>query len=396
MISLGAVGNATKIRSVDYNDRESMNTVFGEKQVGVRRADIVAQFQYGFPAGSADADVANGGTVSTVESMLTVTTGTNIAGAASIANKKALRYLPGHEAFMFFTVVFTAGEADSFQRAGLFDNKNGFFLGFEGEDFCVTRRRGGVDTKVIIDIASVFPDGTFDPTNGNVYKISFGYLGFACINFEAMMPDGSWVLIHKIEYPNTATETHILNTNLQPRAEVANTGNSTDIVVKSGSFSAGVVNGGGHDPAARRFTIDILEQAVTAGDYMLLTIRSKDAFNSLTNYIEAVLSLLSLSTDLSKSSLWEFRSNMTITNTPTWTDVETNDSVLEFSTDAVVTADTGALDLAITMGRLDKFFEEIQNQDINIFPGDTLTILVKTPAGANGTVTLALRETELF
>jgi hypothetical protein len=390
---------AIPVTDNDYAKRVSLNTVFGEKIVGTRNADIAAQFQYGFPASAASPEVVNGGTITTVESMLVVSTGTNIAGSAAISNRKALRYLPGQEAFSNFTVVFTAPKVDSTQRAGLFDDQNGFFIGYEGTDFKATRRRDGVDSSTIIDLTTVFDseDGVFDPTKGNVYRIAFGYLGFASIVFEVLSPQGFWRLVNKIEYPNTSTDVHILNTNLQPRAEVVNAGNNTDIQIKVGSFSAGIVDGGGMDPAARRFTFDATEQTIAAGTLMVVTFRSRSTFNSLTNYISSVLTLLSFNTDLSKSTLWELERNATITGTPTWNDVNTLDSTIEYSTDAVVTRGTGILDFSLPLGRIDReLITDLQQQDIELLPEDYITLFIISPAGTTGTYDYSFRWKELF
>lgn len=389
--------NPLPIYDIDNNNRSSLNTLFGEKQVGIRKPTIAAQFQYGYPVDAADTEELNGGSISFSESMLVVSTGTSSNGSARINNRRALRYIAGHEAYLFFTGVYTEGVDNSYQRAGIFDSANGFFIGYEGSTFSVTRRRDGVDTSNAIDLSLVFEDGSFDPTKGNIYKISFGYLGFATINFEVLCPDGCYRLIHKIKYPNTSTVTHILNTNLQPRAEVSNTGNTTDLVFKSGSFTAGIVNGGGADPSSRRFTFDSTAQTITAGTLTVITFRSKSTFNSLTNYIESMLTLLSFNTDLSKSSLWELEKNCTITNTPTWTDVDTANSTIEYSTDAVVTQGSGSLEFSIPLGKIDReLISNLEEQNISLLPGDTITLFIVTPGGTNGTYDLSFRWKELF
>ena len=125
---------AGRVELSDHTGRQNFNTVFGEQVSGIRHADIAAQFQYGFPLGNASIDVANGGTITNVDSMLVISSGTNVAGSSGISNRKALRYMPGHEAYTFFTVVFTEAKPDSYQRAGLFDSENGFFIGYEETD----------------------------------------------------------------------------------------------------------------------------------------------------------------------------------------------------------------------------------------------------------------------
>lgn len=396
---LTAENGGSPVIDIDINDRMSLNTVFGEKVTGIRSADIAAQFQYGFPASSAASEVANGGTITIVESMLIVSTGTNTAGSAAISNRKALRYLPGQEAFSNFTAVFTKAKENSHQRAGLFDSENGYFLGYEGTDFKVTRRRDSIDTSVSIDPSTIFKsnDGLYDPTRGNIYRISFGYLGFAAISFEVMTPRGSWTLLHKIEYPNTSKGVHVLNTNLQPRAEVENDGNNSDISIKIGSFSAGIINGGGKDPASRRFTFDATDQTIAAGTLMVITFRSRETFNSLTNYISSVLTLLSFNTDLSKSTLWELEKNATITGTPTWTNINTLDSTIEYSSDAIISRGTGELSFSIPLGRIDReLITDLGTQEIELLPQDHITLFIISPVGTTGTYDYAFRWKELF
>lgn len=387
--------NAFPIKDLDYNQRNSINSVFGEKLVGIRKSDIAAQFQYGYPAGDANSEQLNGGSIDVSNSLLTVSTGTASNGYARINNKRALRYIPGHEAYIFFTCVFTQGVENSYQRAGLFNENNGFFIGFEGENFTVTRRRNSVDSNQTINPNDIFEG--FDPTKGNIYKISYGYLGFATISYEVMTPSGEYALIYKDEYPNKYEVSHITNTNLQPRLEVANTGNETDITASTASFTAGIVNGGGLDPSARNFSFSKTAQTITAGTLMVVTFRSKSTFNSLVNYIESVLTLLSFNSDLSKSSLWKFEKNATITNTPTWIDIDTNDSTIEYSTDAVVTYNTGTEILALPLGKADRLLlDNLENQKILLSPGETMTLFIVTPLGTSDTFDLSLRWKELF
>ena len=392
----GEIGVRTSL--IDSAGRSSANTVFGENQVGIRHADIAAQFHYGYPTGAANSSTVGSGTISITDALLTVSTGTDSDGHARIINKKALRYIPGHEAYCFFTGVFTQGVANSYQRAGLFNEDDGFFIGYEGTQFTCTIRREGVDENHAIDVSKIFDENydAFDPTKGNVYKISFGYLGFATITFEVLQPNGAWRVLHKIEYPNTSTVTHITNTNLQPRAEVTNDGNTSDIIFKTGSFTAGIVNGGGSDPASRKFSLDASNQTITAGEDMAIMLRVKSTFNSQTNYIQSLLTFISAASDLSKNSVWEFRKNMTITNTPTWTDVATTDSTIEYSTDATVTSGSGKLGFAFTLGKADKLFEFIDKLESELYPGETLTLIIKTPLGTSGTYDYAVRWKELF
>lgn len=386
-------------QNIDSAGREGMNTVFGDSVTAVRQADIAAQFQYGFPASAAEPETANGGTISIVESMLVLSTSADPAGLAALSNRRALRYLPGEEAFTGFTCVFSTPKPDTFQCAGIFDDQNGFFVGYEGEIFYIFRRRAGTTFKSEVDLSSVYPPalGVFDPTKGNIYRITFGYYGFAPITFEVSTPTGGHALLGRIEYPNSETVTHITNTNLQPRAEVQNTGNTSDMTIKVGSFSAGVINGGGNDPAARRVTFARSAQTITAGTLMVVTFRSKSTFSGLTNYIRSLFTLLSFNTDLSKSSLWELEKNAEITNSPTWNDINTLDSTIQYSLNAAITIGTGEDTFPLPLGKVDRvLLSDLEKEQLDMLPGDHYTLFITTPTGTTGTFDYSFRIKELF
>jgi hypothetical protein len=380
--------------STDLNGRDSLNTVFGEKIIGTRIPSFAAQFQYGVATDQGDVVTANGGTATTEDSLLKVSTSTNTAGAARIQTTDYLRYIPGHEAYINFTGVFTEGVADSWQRAGLFDDDNGFFIGYEGTQFTFTRRRDGTDYNHSITLDDVFVG--FDPTKGNIYRISFGYLGFAAISLEVMKPSGGWTLAHKIEYPNAEEVTHITQTNLPARAQVANEGNATDVVFYSGSYEFGIVDGGGADPAARAFSGGVNDVTISEGEFAVVTFRNKSTFKSIENRISARLLLISASTEVNKLPAFTLIRNATITNTPTWTDVNTDDSTFEYSTDALVSSGTGDVLLPWDMSKVDSFFENVRDFNVKLRPGETSTVLLTTAAGASGEVSVAFRWEELF
>lgn len=385
--------------TLDASGRSSFNSVFGEKITGVRKPSISAQFQYGLLDDDADITENNGGTVAVVDNMLTFSTGTNIAGQAIAQSKNYVRYLPGSELYCNFTCAFTTPKADSYQYAGIFDDNDGFFIGYDGTDFIICRRRAGVDFKTIIPqsaFADIFDEGyTFDPTKLNVYKISFGYLGAATINFEIMQASNEWKVLYKIEYPGTATVTHIAQTYLPVRGEVANTGNNTDIVIKVGSLSAGIVDGAGAVPSERVYNYSKGITSITTNPQLIFTFRNKTTYNSIENRISALLCLVSLSTELNKNARFQFLLNPTLTNTPTWSDMATN-SILEISTDATINTATGEILLPVNVFKTDTFFEYIRELGIKIRPGDIVAILLRTDAGVTGTTDISIRWREEF
>lgn len=386
----------------DSAGRASNNSVFGEKLVGVRKPTIASQFQYGFNTYEAVSSFLNGGSVSNADAMSTISTGTATNGYAMLQSKRALRYVPGSEAYLFGTNVFSTPKENSFQRGGLFDDQNGFFIGYEGTVFGVSRRRAGTTTFVPQSQFNLDKlDGTgesgfeIDPTKGNVYAIKFGYLGFATIYFEVLSTEGKWITFHKIEYPNTATVPHIANSMLPVRSEVGNTGNNTDMRLSTGSVSAGIVNGSNADPATRAFSAQAPTTSVTTTSGVLVSFKNKTTYNSITNYVSALLDLISIAIDGNKNMVLQLWKNPTLTNTPTWADVDVN-SVLQRATNATITAGTGQLLLSINLQKVGDFFQYVDKLDFLLYAGEHACFTWTTTSGVTSQVDLGIRWSELF
>lgn len=392
--------NPLPITDIDGAHRGSVNSIFGDKIIGTRVPSIAAQFQYGLRFDDAVVDMVGSGTTVFSDAMLVLNTGVDADGHIGIQGADYLRYIPGHEAYTFFTCVFAPAVPDSIQRIGLFDfdggNGNGFFIGYEDEQFGVTRRRAGVDTFVPVDVSSVFPEdsGVFDPTKGNTYKISYGYLGFATIHFEILLPRGGFVEIASIDYPNTSTETHIANTNIPLRAEMTNTGNTTDLEMRSGSVTAGIVDGGGADPIARIFTFAVPTVTLGVGaTTQIVSFRNKDTFFGITNKITSQLILVSSATDGNKPVRWGVRKNSTITTPGTWNDADP-DSIMEFSFDVVVDLSTGTDILLWNMARADTFFEDVERYLVKLRPNEWATFFAVSQTSSD--IDLSIRWKDLF
>ena len=385
---------------VDGNNRESLNTVFGDKIVGPRSISNAVQFQYGLESDDAETTIVSTGTVTLSDAMLIINTGTAADGSVLIQGTDYLRYLPGCEAFAFFTAVFTQGVADSVQRIGLFDedggNGNGFYVGYEGEQFGVTWRRAEVDTFYPIDVTTVFPEdeGVFDPTKGNVYKISYGYLGFATINYEVMTPCGCWTRLYSIKYPNSADVTHITNSFLPTRAEMTNAGNTTDLELRVGSIAIGVVNGGTIDAAAREFSQDVGPSTIAAATQtQIVHFRNKATYFGITNKIVSQLILISAATEGNKPVAWGLIKNCTVVTPGTWTDADV-DSVIEYSTDEVVDLTTGKGLLFWNMAKADSFFEDVESYILTLKPNEYATFYALS--SSTNDVSLSIRYKDLF
>jgi len=389
------------VRDRDSAERGAANTVFADRIVGTRIPSIAAQFQYNLPETNAAPEIVSTGTIVTNDSMLKLATGIATDGSAKIQSADYLRYIPGHEAYAIFTCVFATPVEGLTQRTGLFDDDsgtgNGFFIQFEGVVFSIVRRRNGVDTITIINISDVLPttSGVFDPTKGNVFKISYGYLGFAPVNFEIMLPTNDFYLFAKIEFPNSDVETHIGNSNLPVRVEITNSGKTTNSEIRIGSFSSGIVGSAGADPTSRLFSESLPETTIQGGatPVQLVHFRNKTTYAGIKNKITTQLLLVSASTEGNKAVSWAIIRNATTTTPGTWADTDA-DSIIEVSTDEVVDVTTGKSLLFWRMAKADSFFEEVENLLIKLRPGEQVTVIVQSQA--TNDVGLSIRYKDLF
>lgn len=389
--------NPLPIQDIDGSGRSGVNTLFGDRVMATRKIMIAAQFQYGIETGTSTPEIINGAAIDFDENILKINTGTNATGKATIETVETVRYIPGTEVFAKFTAFFENSQPNSFLRAGLFDVNNGFYIEVVNNEMYFCRRRSEVDFRELIDIAAFNAREGYelDISKGNIYKISFVYLGFGPILLEVERPDGRLVLLHRIEYPNKHTQSHITQTYLTMRAEAVNTGSVVNSGIGVGSIAAGIINGSSEDVARRTFSYENDVSFIINTNTTLVAFRNKSTFNGIVNRIVARLVLISGSNELNKNARWRILKNPTFLNTPTWNDVNTLDSVLEYSTDALVDfAAPSAKFLAWNVSKIESFFEMVKQLELDMPPNGVAAFVIST--AGTGEADLSIRWNELF
>lgn len=233
--------------------------VFNQQIAGTRNNQLEVDFSNTDPDSISTLTVTktNGGDASTSGGQATFETSTNTSGEIKAITTRTVTYHPHAENYAAFTAIFTTGIANSYQRIGLYDDNNGFFIGYEGTSFGVTKRSGGVDTTIAQ--ASFSEDkltgqsGTkytrnnvaeaLDTTKDNLYRIRYGWLGAAPIYFEVLSPDGEWVTFHVIKHPNTAAVPTVQEPNQPLRIHIKKTtAGATNLSVKTACWAAGTTS----------------------------------------------------------------------------------------------------------------------------------------------------------
>ena len=268
--------------------------IFGASVVGSRQTHLLAHFDLPFADNSTTPTTSGGATLSQLDGEAILSTGAAATVAARLETRRRVSYSPGNEIYVMFTARFTTPtHADSYQRIGIYDDSNGFFIGYNGLDFGHTRRRVGVDS--FFSRAAAWngdpADGSgvsrftrnevpepLNLTRFNIYRIRFGWLGSASAVFEVMAPDGHWVLLHTATVPNALSVPHIASPILPVRCEVSKTGaDATVLQLGTCSWNAGVVTGRPLDDTYEEFTGVAAEGVGPAIDLSYLGIMEKYA-----------------------------------------------------------------------------------------------------------------------
>ena len=100
-------------------------------------------------------DAGASGSASASGGQFVMTTGTAAGGYGVVRSIRALRYRTGQGALNRITCVFdTTAPASSLQLAGMFNLEDGLFFGYDGADFGVCRRTGGLATTVTLTLSA--------------------------------------------------------------------------------------------------------------------------------------------------------------------------------------------------------------------------------------------------
>lgn len=232
------------------------HSALGELVGGKRTNQIEIDF-YGTPDAALITNATTGsGSVTQANGHTLYAAGTAITGLAKGTSVSSVVYRPGNETYAYFTAAFSSPQVvgENGQRIGLYDDVNGFYVGYEQADFGVTKRTNGFDTfiprsswngdKLDGSGGSKFTrDGAIEPitlTYSNLFRIRFAWLGSASIYFEVFSPDGVWVTFHTIRQPNSELNPSLTVPNLPMRVEVMKKNSTTtNVVLYTACWAAG-------------------------------------------------------------------------------------------------------------------------------------------------------------
>lgn len=371
-----------------YNRADSSKGVFGAEKVTQEFPLAGYTFQYGINTDLVTA-TTDGGTVTQSANMAVIATGTGATASAILQSRGATRYTPGQGVRIRFTAVWTTCTANSRQEVGIGNATDGFFFGCSGATFGIFHRNNGAETFVPQTAWNgVRP--TFNVTKGNVYSIAYQWLGFGVIRFQMELPSGEFVLVHQINYPNTATVTSLQNPILRFWARALNSGNTSNVSVRVPSV--GIVSEG--PPSTFAVPNGTIARKSLSGTYAaVVTLRNKSTFIDAGNQNRVHLVDVHISATGNGDINCEFIRNTALGGTPTYTDTNTATSFTDVDTAGTTVTGGRIMRTVVVEGGGGTLTDPFDGEYLE--PGETFTVACQSLT-ASPTVGAALNWNEEF
>lgn len=340
------------------------------------------------------------GTVSTSNPFATINSGAATSSSAILASRSRLHYQSGQGCSAIFTAIFTPqagpisgyylGVSGNSQIIGIGNAQDGFFFGFDplSTNFGILFRNNSVDTWTFqfnwngdVMNGTGASGITLNPTDGNVYKIQYQWLGFGVIKFYVENPvNSSWILVHTIQYPNANTSTSLVNPSLQLWAASANTTNNTNITLQTSSM-AGMIEGATNQHLdTRNGYRTIVTVSTTSSFTNVVSIQNFSTFNSVNNQVLVYPDYLACMTT-SGTAIITLYLNPTVGGSPLFKAYSNNSVVQVDSAGTTLTAATGKA--LFTCYCSAQFFTiDLSNLGITLVPGDILVVAAESTSGS--------------
>ena len=239
------------------------------------------------------------------------------------------------------------------------------------------------------------PSGvTLDTSKGNVYQITYQWLGFGSIEYSIENPStGEFVLVHRIEYANANTVPSIDNPTLPLFASAKNTSNTTDIVLKIGSMG-GFVEGRNILPGLPH-ALSVESTSIGTTETPIMTLHSHDIYQSTINRVEIKMTSGRVSADGSKNSIIRIRKNAVITGPVSFSALDSNISTIHRDTAATgVSGGTVVFEEAIE--KIGSVPIDLEKIGVTMVAPDFLTLTIQATGASTVDVIGTLNWQELF
>jgi hypothetical protein len=216
-----------------------------------------------------------------------------------------------------------------------------------------------------------------DPQKGNVYTITFQYLGFgnAVLSVEDPTP-GTPIPVHMVQNANNRNTTVLGDPNLAGEWVAENWGSATEVAVKGASiatFTDGTVRS---EIGVKNSKLVSKSHAGNDGEVLLAAYRVDRLVFGKASNSEMTLLSISAGTEIGEPVLIRIRRQPAFTTVPSWSQFDANESVVSISTTGAISG--GNIVATIVVPGNGSIQASLQDYDININTGDVYAITVQS------------------
>lgn len=370
-------------------------SAFGLLKVQEDIPHVQVTFQYGIPAMSTLTTTSGSGYVTSSNSLAIVGSGAASNSEAILESTRIFKYSAGQGGNIMFTALFDPPVEGNIRVIGIGSDTNGFGFGYNGLKFGIVRRSNAVQNWTyqadwnIDKMDGTGPSGQYlNHAKGNVYRISFQWLGFGAICFfieEAS--SGRFFLVHREAYANKNTVPSVLDPSFKFRMRSTNTTNTTDVSLKTACFCA--MSEGVKSILGPTFCADNTKTISSTTMTNILTIRNKSVYKGVSNFIPIYPKMFSASTEGTKSVVFYILKSPSIAGTQSWVDIKTDGSPVEYDfTGGAVSG--GVVVAAFTYGKVDTRAHNINDLNLYLEPQQWITIAAKVVSAGSSDVTASM------
>jgi hypothetical protein len=266
---------------------------------------------------------------------------------------------------------------------------------------------GGVTANIVEDLQGVAkssgnvaqaswdntPFTDFDPTYINLYKIQFGYLGAANINFFIYNPaTAEFELVHAIEWVNVNTGLSLGSPNLKVGWTSASLGSSGTNLTVTGGSAAMFLEG---DEVVKNNTFADVDTVASVGTTLtnLITIKNRVVYGDHYNLGKAFPLLVSIDNEHNKGLIVEVFRNPDVAGVVNYQYEDEWNSIIVVDK-AGTTVTNGTLIDAFVVAANSSEVVDLTQLNTELLPDDTFCISAKTVSGTatNTTVGITWKE----
>jgi hypothetical protein len=232
-------------KAMDYNsagepiirvdDTTVQHTATNRRKVSTSEMLYFNTFQYGKDPSIWDESITGTAAITfdSVLGMVDMSVGSSVGDQAVQQSRRIIRYIPGRQNELTFTVIFTEPTVGVRRRVGLFNEQSGFYFedGGDGNYYCVIRRNtasGVVETRVAREDWNVDrfdgqgPSGVVaDPRAIQMVVFEYNWYGAGQVEISWIVNNNK-LPIHQFETANILTHTWTNTAFLPVRKEITN------------------------------------------------------------------------------------------------------------------------------------------------------------------------------